>query len=269
MHDDPRDHDDMIDDGADDLFIRRISRELKAPVPVAADFDARVMAAVRAAAADDAVEQRFASVQAAHAEHASSAATVAAVPAIAPASRQGALRRAAAWAARPRTLRVSPLAGLAVAAGLAFMFAIGRQSAGTGSAGPEGARQLATRPDSGAFLDSGAARDTGMLAAGVRTVAAGGAAEAPQMVAFVLVAPDARQVALVGDFNDWNAQATPLTPVRRGGVWTITVPLKPGRYNYNFVVDGTRWMPDPAAPAAPTDDFGTPASIVTVAGAQT
>jgi len=259
VHDDERDPRDEreaqdIDDGSDDLLIRRISRELQAPAEFAADFDARVMAAVRAAAADDAVERRFAAAQA------EAAPSVAPVPAAVPASRPGLVRRAAAWVARPRTFSVSPLAGLAVAAGLVFMFAVGRRSAST-----EGGSSVVAR------VDSGAVRDTGMsLAPGssaLRPVAST-RADAPQMVAFVLVAPDARQVSLVGDFNDWNAQATPLTPVKRGGVWTITVPLKPGRYNYNFVVDGTRWMPDPAAPAAPTDDFGTPASIVTVAGAQ-
>jgi 1,4-alpha-glucan branching enzyme len=89
---------------------------------------------------------------------------------------------------------------------------------------------------------------------------------AVQQVQFVLVAPSAKSVALVGDFNDWSA--VPLAPVQVGGAWTITVPLAPGRYTYNFVVDGSRVMPDPAAPEAPADDFGTPASVVTVAGAQ-
>jgi 1,4-alpha-glucan branching enzyme len=51
-------------------------------------------------------------------------------------------------------------------------------------------------------------------------------------------------------------------------MWTVTVPLPPGKYTYNFVVDGSQVMPDPAAPRASADEFGTPASIVTVAGVQ-
>ena len=260
MHDDERDPREErverdIDDGSDDLLIRRISRELQAPAPFAADFDARVMAAVRAAAADDAVERRFAAAQAAEA---APAIPVSPVTPVARPARPGVVRRAAAWLARPRPLSVSPLAGLAVAAGLVFMFAVGRRSAE-----PSREAVVAAAPDTGAR-----ALDTGMALAARGAAGQAVAGDATQMVAFVLVAPGARQVSLVGDFNDWNAQATPLTPVKRGGVWTITVPLKPGRYNYNFVVDGTRWMPDPAAPAAPGDDFGTPASIVTVAGAQ-
>jgi hypothetical protein len=219
------------DDGSDDLLIRRAARELQAPVAFGADFDARVMAAVRAAAADEAVERK----------HAAPAVAPALAPALAPAF---APHRAWAWVVRPRTLRVSPLAGLAVAAGLAFvMVGVARQ--------PDGAVIAAAPPVAPSPT------------APVVPVPAG-----LQQVQFVLVAPSAKSVALVGDFNDWSATATPLVPVRAGGMWTITVPLQPGRYTYNFVVDGSRVLLDPAAPAAPTDDFGTAASIVTVAGAQ-
>jgi hypothetical protein len=84
------------------------------------------------------------------------------------------------------------------------------------------------------------------------------------VVPFVLHAPEARSVALVGDFNDWDAAATPLRASGASGSWVVTVPLAPGRYRYAFVVDGTRWIPDPAAPRAPDDDFGTPNSVLTV-----
>lgn len=71
-------------------------------------------------------------------------------------------------------------------------------------------------------------------------------------------------VTLVGDFNDWDPRATPLHPAA-AGVWTVTVPLRPGRYRYTFIVDGTRWRRDPGAPRALEDDFGTPTSVITVA----
>ncbi|OLB19500.1 MAG: hypothetical protein AUH12_00255 [Gemmatimonadetes bacterium 13_2_20CM_69_8] len=84
---------------------------------------------------------------------------------------------------------------------------------------------------------------------------------------FVVVAPRAARVALVGDFNDWDAARTPMRPSQRGGpVWTAVVPLSPGRYRYAFLVDGSRWLADPAAPAARDDEFGTPSSVVTVGG---
>jgi hypothetical protein len=84
---------------------------------------------------------------------------------------------------------------------------------------------------------------------------------------FVLVAPQAATVSLVGDFNDWDAARTPMRPLRAdGAVWSAVVPLPPGRYHYAFLVNGSRWLPDPAAPTASDDGFGTPSSVVTVSG---
>jgi hypothetical protein len=75
----------------------------------------------------------------------------------------------------------------------------------------------------------------------------------PVLTQFMLVAPDAQQVALAGDFTEW-APSHPMT--RSGpGVWTVVVPLEPGIHNYAFVVDGEQWTPDPNAPAV-DDGFG-------------
>ena len=49
----------------------------------------------------------------------------------------------------------------------------------------------------------------------------------------------------------------------------MKVPLDAGRYTYSFVVDGARWLRDPAAPAAPGDDFGRPSSVILVQGGST
>ena len=86
------------------------------------------------------------------------------------------------------------------------------------------------------------------------------------VVRFVIEAPGASTVALVGDFNAWNVGATPLEATEREGIWTVTVPLPAGRHEYAFVVDGVRWMPDPNAPRAGTADFGPANSVVTVTG---
>jgi hypothetical protein len=83
-------------------------------------------------------------------------------------------------------------------------------------------------------------------------------------VEFVLRTAADSTVTLVGDFNNWDARATPLRPAS-DSVWSVVVPLRPGRYRYTFVVDGTRWSRDPAAPRALEDDFGTPTSVITVA----
>lgn len=80
-------------------------------------------------------------------------------------------------------------------------------------------------------------------------------ARAPQQVftQFVLTAPAAKQVAVAGDFSAWK----PAYVMKRSeaGVWTVIVPLDPGVHEYAFVVDGERWVADPAAPSV-HDGFG-------------
>ena len=84
-------------------------------------------------------------------------------------------------------------------------------------------------------------------------------------VQFVLVAPDAKSVAVVGDFNDWNPSATPLASAR--GMWSSEAVVPAGRHDYAFVVDGARWIADPSAPRAPADELGGGYSVL-VAGAK-
>jgi hypothetical protein len=91
------------------------------------------------------------------------------------------------------------------------------------------------------------------------------AARSPQSVRFALVAPGATRVSLVGDFNQWDAGATPMRQLGDGRLWLVEVPLPPGRHVYAFVVDGDV-TPDPAAPRAGEEDFGTPSSVVLVGG---
>jgi len=85
---------------------------------------------------------------------------------------------------------------------------------------------------------------------------------------FLLLAPRATTVALVGDFNDWDPSATPLQSVG-DSAWFVVVSLKPGRYRYSFVVDGQRWMADPTAARAVDHDFGPESSVVTVLSRRT
>ena len=108
-----------------------------------------------------------------------------------------------------------------------------------------------------------AAFAAGMLV-GRWTVAPPGVASSVRPIEFALRTAADSAVVLVGDFNDWNPAATPLHRAS-DGVWLVTVPLRPGRYRYTFIVDGTRWRRDPAAPPALEDDFGAPTSVITIA----
>jgi hypothetical protein len=141
----------------------------------------------------------------------------------------GAADAAWRWLTRPRSIMLSPLGGLGIAAVLAALVVAlpGR------------------RPGSAPLPPPPAARAT-------------------REFQFLVVAPHAARVALVGDFNDWDAARTPMRPIGGGAVWTAVVPLRPGRYRYAFLVDGSRWLADPTAPAVRDDEFGAPSSVVTV-----
>jgi len=92
----------------------------------------------------------------------------------------------------------------------------------------------------------------------------GGAKSSAHAFQFVLVAPHAASVALVGDFNDWDPTRSPMRTAN--GVWATALELAPGRYRYAFLVNGVEWRADPGAPTAIDDEFGTPSSVVTVEG---
>lgn len=64
-------------------------------------------------------------------------------------------------------------------------------------------------------------------------------------ILFVLPAMNAGEVAVVGNFNSW--EPTPLSDEDGDGIWTASVPLAPGRYEYAFVIDGRWWGQDPLA----------------------
>ena len=80
----------------------------------------------------------------------------------------------------------------------------------------------------------------------------------------MLLQPDARSVSVVGDFNGWNPAKTKLERTD-GGMWTVTLPLKPGRYEYMFVIDGKQWIADPLASEEATDGFGAQNAVLDVA----
>jgi hypothetical protein len=181
-------------------FAKRIAEPLREPEPVGPGFEARLLDAVRAAA--DQGEAPWA-------------------------TRQN-RRRALGWLTTPRRLAMSPLAGLALAAGFATLVAATTIAFSAKS------------PDN-------------------PTVGR-------ELVHFAIVAPTASSVTLVGDFNGWNTTTTPMTKGAVEGLWMVTLPLDAGSYQYAFVIDGSTWVADPAAPVALEDEFGAPSSIVRIQG---
>ena len=151
-----------------------------------------------------------------------------------------------------RTLRASPIQiGLLAASIACAGVLVGRYSADRADS-PVSGESHVPRAVSAAAVNADA---TGLVTIAVEVHSGG--------VRFVLNAPQVRHVALVGDFNGWRPDATPLTRDPSTGLWSVDLPVSAGRYNYAFVVDG-RWTADPQSPRAPDDDFGRPNSVLVV-----
>jgi len=50
-------------------------------------------------------------------------------------------------------------------------------------------------------------------------------------------------VHIAGTFNVWSSTRDQLT--RNDGIWQIELPLKPGKYQYKFIIDSKDWILDP------------------------
>ena len=153
-----------------------------------------------------------------------------------PANHTRARGAALGWLTR-RHVTVSPLQLLA--ASLVLAVAVGTWSRGRGGA--------TARP----------APSTTVLEASHRRTSSS------QLVQFVFHATAANSVTVAGDFNDWDPSVTPLRE-SGDGVWSVVVPLMPGRHLYSFVVNGRQWVPDAEAPRAPETEFGAEPSVILV-----
>jgi AMP-activated protein kinase-like protein len=185
----------------DDVFAERLARVLGRPERFGADFEQSLVEAIQA---DRPIRLKL-------------------VP--------RARRFSPNWWRTPATLHLSPVAAIALAAGLVAVAVLGTRQAD---------RRITN--SSPALVATTAVHDTVTL---VRFVFAG----------------QAKSVSLVGDFNRWGAKPTPL--VNENGMWTTSIPLQNGRHEYAFIVDGARWVPDPLAPSS-SDEFDTKSSIVMV-----
>lgn len=85
--------------------------------------------------------------------------------------------------------------------------------------------------------------------------------EKEHTVKFVYRDTEAKSVHIVGDFNNW--QMVPMHH-HEGGLWTITVPIAEGQYNYQFVIDGKKFVTDPNASEKSDDGYGQKDSILSL-----
>ena len=192
-----------------DPFIEEIAGELRRPVRIDSSFESRVMAALEPAVIPLPVGRK------------------ASTP----------------WILRPRTFYVSPLAGLAVAAGLVAVITMS---------------VLRTQP--GVDVATTDSRD--VVLPDNSQILPVAAVPAAQAEAFTYIDRGAKSVAVVGSFNDWDATKNVLTQ-SSDGVWSTNIMLAPGRYEYQIVVDG-KWIADPSAQRSASSEFGAANSVLIV-----
>src|SRR5687767_15208613 len=72
---------------------------------------------------------------------------------------------------------------------------------------------------------------------------------------------EADTASVVGEFNDWSPDATPME--RGDDGFAVTVPLEHGRaYRFRYVLDGERWENDWAADGYVANEYGSDDSVV-------
>lgn len=79
---------------------------------------------------------------------------------------------------------------------------------------------------------------------------------------FVLQNQKAQRVEISGNFTNW--QSVPLVPSGKNGYWEISLELPAGEHHYTFIVDGSKYLPDPTVATQESDDFGATNSILKV-----
>jgi len=198
----------MVSEHEIDPFIEEIAAELKRPVRFDSTFESRVMAEITPSAKS-------------------------------PAERKS----STPWILRPRTLYVSPLAGLAVAAGLVAIITMS---------------VLRTRPNAEVAVTPDSTLELPTSLRQVSNTAAPVFVSAP----FTYIDRNAKSVAVVGSFNDWDSTKTVLRQTS-DSVWSGNAMLLPGRYEYQLVVDG-KWIADPSAQQTATSEFGSANSVMIV-----
>jgi hypothetical protein len=200
----------MVSDREFDPFIDDIAGELRRPVRFDSSFESRVMASLD--------------------------------PSVVPLE-TGRTKRSTPWLLRPRTFYVSPLAGLAVAAGLVAIITMS---------------VLRTQPNAQVAVSDESRPEVVLPGPFVPVAAVPALYAAP----FTYIDRTAKSVAVVGSFNDWDAAVNRLTQTS-DSVWTTNIMLAAGRYEYQLVVDG-KWIPDPAAKRSATSEFGAANSVMNV-----
>ena len=151
-------------------------------------------------------------------------------------------------AARGRSIRMWSAIGMAAAAAVVGFVARG---------------QWRTSDERTPVAASVAAAPTAPTAT-LQTTASSELESKPILQQFVFDNARARRVSVVGDFNTWNPTSAVMRRSSNVGLWSVIIPISPGRHIYGFMVDDSVFTLDPRAPKVRDADLGTEGSVVIV-----
>ena len=80
---------------------------------------------------------------------------------------------------------------------------------------------------------------------------------------FIFHAPEATNVKIVGNFNNWIPADASIMERQEDGTWTKNFFLAPGSYQYRFVVDGT-WVEDNSNSKSVENSYGGKNSVIEI-----
>ena len=86
---------------------------------------------------------------------------------------------------------------------------------------------------------------------------------ATKSVTFTVHADKGKAVYVAGEFNKWSPTAKKMAYKPKSGIYSTTMKLAAGTYQYKFVIDGI-WCADPENVNAVANDQGTFNSVIEV-----
>ena len=147
------------------------------------------------------------------------------------------------------TLRVRPMTAMVA------VLLLGVGAWALWPAGPTGIQEGARRPTATASPESAAVQQTTTrVSSNGQTV----------WVRFLYPNSEADSVAVAGDFSQWEPVALSPRTVDGKTVWTGLVPVSQGEHEYQFLINGDRWVTDPLAPVKRSDGFGAKNAVLNV-----
>ena len=80
-------------------------------------------------------------------------------------------------------------------------------------------------------------------------------------IIFSVFAPEAKDVVVAGEFNNWNPEDGRMT--KNNGTWSKKLNLISGKYRYRFIIDGN-WMEDSSNPLKEVNPYGSVDSLIEI-----